>query len=250
MHRFFEEEVKGLSPGDHFVLIGENHEHISKSLRMRQGEGLILCDGHNQDYHAVIEQLEKKQTLVLLQSVKTNTAESPYRVTLYQGMPKGQKMDLIVQKSVELGVHSIVPLYTNRSIPKGSDKEKKGIRWNKIALEAAKQSGRGLLPHVEEGLTWEEFFPRISQVDLCLVAYEGQREKALNELLMRKPRPQSVAILIGPEGGFDGDEIQKLKEHGVYSVELGPRILRTETAGMVLLSMMMYQWELALGGTT
>jgi 16S rRNA (uracil1498-N3)-methyltransferase len=240
--------MAGQQPGESVLIDGDNHDHLAKSLRMRIGEHLVVCDGRQTDYEAEIVEVGKNQTQIRLLSSQVNKAESPARITLYQGMPKGQKMDLIVQKSVEAGVASIVPIYTKRSIPQGSDKEKKSARWNRIALEAAKQSGRGIVPQVEEALEWKDTIGRLMEHELVLVAYEEQKEQGLKAILQQRPTPSSVGIIIGPEGGFDPEEIAMLKSFGVHPIGLGPRILRTETAAITLLSMMVYEWECSIGG--
>lgn len=208
----------------------------------------MICDGGEQDYFAHILRIEKKQTRVQIDSVDKNQNEPPCAITLYQGMPKGQKMDLIVQKAVELGATRVVPVFTHRSVPRGADREKKNLRWKKIAWEAAKQSGRGVVPAIEEPLDWSGLTKRMSQHDLFLVAYEEQRDRSLKNLLAKHPVPRSAGLFIGPEGGFEKEEIRQLQEHGSQTVGLGPRILRTETAGLVLLSILLYEWELDLGG--
>lgn len=248
MHRFFEEMENSLEPGDIFSIDGENHVHLSKSLRMRTGENLVVCDGRGTDYIGELVEVTKTQSQVRILEKQPNTQEPPVPVTLYQGMPKGQKMDLIVQKSVELGAAAVIPVYTSRSVPKESDKGKKLDRWNKIALEAAKQSGRGKVPTVEKALEWEKLLLAVEKHDLVMVAYEERQDSSLKKILQKEVLPESAAIIIGPEGGFDVEEITALEERGVQVIGLGSRILRTETAGLAMLSMMLYEWELSHGG--
>ncbi|QSX08388.1 16S rRNA (uracil(1498)-N(3))-methyltransferase [Alkalibacter rhizosphaerae] len=248
MHRFFE-EIEGIkNPGEELVLTEDNHDHLSKSLRMRMGDTIVICDGNRTDYVARIQEMTKKETKVVVESRLLNASEAPVSITLFQGIPKGQKMDVIVQKAVELGVTTIVPLYTHRSIPKERDMQKKIIRWNKIALEAAKQSGRGMIPQVEESVELLDLSQKLSDHHVNLVAYEEQQNQQLKHILTKRPMPVSAGIIIGPEGGFDPSEIRWLEQRHVQVVGLGPRILRTETAAMAMLSMMLYEWELAVGG--
>lgn len=248
VHRFFDEIEENIKPGYSLFLEGENHSHLAKSLRMRVGENLVVCNGKGTDYLCELVEVTKHQSRVLVQSIEPNRQESPVSITLYQGLPKGQKMDWIVQKSVELGIANIVPVYTSRSVARDSDKGKKTERWNRIALEAAKQSGRGIVPVVENGLDWSELLDRIQNQSLRMAAYEERQNSKLKKILKNSPIPASAAIVIGPEGGFEAWEIEELEKSAVEIVGLGPRILRTETAGIAMLSMLLYEWELSPGG--
>ena len=221
-----------------FRLVGEDAAHIAKSLRMRLGETLTLChDGV--DYTCKIVDFEKNSVLVELVSVQSCEAEPKVAVTLFQGLPKGDKMDLIVQKAVEVGVSAIVPVVTKRCISRPDEKNlhKKVQRWQKIALEAAKQSGRGAVPQVLDVMDFSQAVALGAQRETAILFYEGGGAP-LKTLLQQ---PKSVAIFIGPEGGFEEDEVKCAVEGGVSICSLGNRILRTETAAIVASALTVYE---------
>lgn len=236
MPRFFiDEAVVGT-----FRLVGEDAAHIAKSLRMRLGETLTLChDGV--DYTCKIVDFEKNSVLVELVSVQSCEAEPKVAVTLFQGLPKGDKMDLIVQKAVEVGVSAIVPVVTKRCISRPDEKNlhKKVQRWQKIALEAAKQSGRGIVPKVLDVQDFPQAVTLGAQLEEAFLFYEAGGSP-LQTLLQQ---PKSVAIFIGPEGGFEEDEVKCAVEGGVSICSLGNRILRTETAAIVASALTVYELE-------
>lgn len=223
---------------DRFLITGEDAAHIAKSLRMRLGEILVLChDGI--DYTCKIVDFEKNSVLVELLSVQPCAAEPNVAVTLFQGLPKGDKMDLIVQKSVEVGVSAIVPVVTKRCISRPDEKNlhKKVKRWQKIALEAAKQSGRGVVPKVLDVMDFHQAVTLGAQRETAILFYEGGGAP-LKTLLQQA---KSVAIFIGPEGGFEEDEVNCAVEVGVSICSLGNRILRTETAAIVASALTIYE---------
>ena len=236
MPRFFiDEAVVGT-----FRLVGEDAAHVAKSLRMRLGETLILChDGL--DYTCKIVGFERDAVLVELLSVQPCAAEPNVAVTLFQGLPKGDKMDLIVQKAVEVGVGAIVPVVTKRCISRPDEKNlhKKVQRWQKIALEAAKQSGRGIVPKVLDVQDFPQAVTLGAQLEEAILFYEGGG--ALLKTLLQQAK--SVAIFIGPEGGFEDDEVKCAVEGGVSICSLGNRILRTETAAIVASALTIYEAE-------
>lgn len=223
---------------DRFWVTGEDAEHIAKSLRMRLGETLVLC--HDEiDYTCKIVGIEKNLVLVERMSAQPCTAEPKVEVTLFQGLPKGDKMDLIVQKAVEVGVSSIVPVVTKRCISRPDEKNlhKKVQRWQKIALEAAKQSGRGVIPKVMDVMDFPQAVTLGAQRETAILFYEGGGAP-LKTLLQQA---KSVAIFIGPEGGFEEDEVKCAVEGGVSICSLGNRILRTETAAIVASALAVYE---------
>jgi 16S rRNA (uracil1498-N3)-methyltransferase len=173
-----------------------------------------------------------------------NSNESPVVVFLFQGLPKSDKMDLIIQKCTELGVSKIFPVITNRSVIKinsSADEEKKLERWRRISLEASKQSCRGLVPSVEDILSFKNAVVKAASIsDLAILAYENEEKTKLKELL-KNSHAQIISIFIGPEGGFEKDEVNAAIDLGILPVKLGPRILRTETAGFALLASVMYE---------
>ena len=236
MPRFFiDEAVVGT-----FRLVGEDAAHIAKSLRMRLGETLTLCH-EGLDYTCKIVGFERDAVLVELLSVQPCAAEPNVAVTLFQGLPKGDKMDLIVQKAVEVGVSAIVPVVTKRCISRPDEKNlhKKVQRWQKIALEAAKQSGRGVIPKVMDVMDFPQAVTLGAQRETAILFYEGGGAP-LKTLLQQ---PKSVAIFIGPEGGFEEDEVKCAVKGGVSICSLGNRILRTETAAIVASALTVYEAE-------
>lgn len=224
---------------------GQDVKHIRNVLRHQIGDELLLCDGEGQDYLGKITKFDDDRVLLDILHQERSKAESKVDVILYQGLPKKDKMELIIQKAIELGVKKIVPVKTDRVIVKLADakkEQKKLDRWNKIAESAAKQSRRGIIPEVTKIMTYKEALEEGSQCDLALIAYE--KEKAsLKKCLKEQENCESVAIYIGPEGGFEEHEVEKALEAGVRSITLGNRILRTETAGFTLTSAIMYEFD-------
>ena len=231
MIRFFIENISD----NNYTLTGEDAHHAIKSLRVKIGENIILCDKNSFEHICKVEKISKDEVLLSAIKSQKNTSESNIKITLYQALPKNDKMDLIVQKSVELGVFKIVPIETSRCISKPSEKSisKKIERWQKIAKEAAKQSGRGIIPNISSPLKLDEAISKIKDYDKSLVFYENGGEKIKNSL---KTYDKNISIFIGPEGGFETEEIDKLKSFGATISTLGTRILRTETASLAAIS--------------
>ena len=241
MNRFFvkKDDIAGGSA----VITGEDVKHISKVLRMAPGDKVMLCDGEGCQYLAEIEDISREQVNLSILSEERCAAEPVQRITLYQGLPKGDKMELIVQKCVELGVTEIVPVAAERSIVKIKPGEFGGkrTRYQRVAYEAAKQCGRGIIPEVTELVTFKS--ADMSRHDLIIIAYEDERGNPLKSLLKANPKAKDIAIIIGPEGGLERSEVDMLTQKGGAAVTLGPRILRTETAGMAALAMILYEIE-------
>ncbi len=227
--------------GDEYIKIsGEDVLHIRKVLRMRVGEELTLCDSAGYDYTVKIDNLDEKDILCkIITRVKCDT-EPPVRVVLFQGIPKAAKMDYIIQKSTELGVSEIVPCSLARCVAK-AEGGKKTLRWQKIAEEAAKQSGRGVIPKVHDPVGLDKAIEMMSTLEFGFVPYECEENTSIKSVLTRNENGKSVGFIIGPEGGFDKSEIDKLESAGITPVSLGKRILRTETAGEAVLAMIMYE---------
>lgn len=235
MPRFFTKNINENTA----VIEGEDVSHISRVLRMTEGEELTLCDGEGNDYTCKITEITKKSiTCEVLSKIK-NQSEPECRVTLFQALPKGAKMEYIIQKCVEIGVCEIVPMMTRRVIGKPSDK---GERWNKVSEEAAKQSGRGIIPKVLPPVSFKEALEQMKNCDLAVMPYECEQETHLLDVLRGKT-PKTVGIMIGPEGGFDPDEVAAVQKEGIKTVTLGKRILRTETAGLSVVSNIMYEYK-------
>ncbi len=227
------------------LLEGENARHLLKVLRVREGDGLVLCDGNAFDYDATVKSVEKDCLTVYLIKKYENSAEPAVKITLFQGLPKGDKLSYIAEKAVEAGVCEIAPVLMKRSVARSDKKEfaKKLERYQKIAEAAAKQSNRGVIP-VFSGLhTIQDVQNRAEEFDLLLLPYECEQEHSLKKILKTAPEAKRIAVIIGPEGGFDEEEVQALRESGFCSVSLGTRILRTETAGIAAVFQMLYEYE-------
>ena len=233
MPRFF---IDGTADGRAYIA-GADALHIAKALRMRPGEALTLCDGKGTDFDGVLETVTDRQVTVRISASRPSQAEPTLAVTLYQGLPTGDKMDWIIQKAVELGVTAVVPVATRRSVARLEGKaDKKQERWQRIAAEAAGQCGRGMLPSVERPLSWSQALSRLSG-EPALVFYEGGG-RPLRELVT--PSTRRLSVFVGPEGGFDPEEIDAIRRQGGGVATLGPRILRCETAPLAALTLLMH----------
>lgn len=239
MHRFFIDEIIDLNNDKVVIHKPEDVKHISKVLRVQIGEVLEICDGNSLEY---IGEVKEISDVILCHKIKRQVInrESDILIDLFQGIAKGSKMETIIQKSVELGVSRVIPTQMKRSIVKLTDQsEKKKIdRWQKIADEASKQSKRSVIPTIEMSLNLSKI-NSLHDYDLVLVAYEQEKTQKLDHTL-KNFKGRRIAIFIGPEGGFEEDEIKHLESLGAKSVSLGPRILRTETAGMMLISILQF----------
>lgn len=248
MHKFF---VPKHNIVDNIAIIdGEDVKHIYKVLRLKLSEKVSINNCEGKEYVGEITLIDKSSVTVNLLEESSINNESPIEVYLFQGMPKSTKMDLIVQKNTELGIKAITPIITKRVEVKTELKEfKKVDRWNRIALEACKQSKRSLVPEINVPMEFEKLLEELKHMDLVVVPYENEEGYGIKKLVenIEKDTVNKVAIIIGPEGGFEESEILKLKEIGARIVTLGPRILRTETAGFTCLSLIMYEFG-DLGG--
>ena len=238
MPRFFIQADRPLGDGETVRVTGTNAVHIRRSLRMREGETLFLCDGAGTDYFSELTGFDGEAVLFRILYHTPTALEPDTAVTLYQGLPKGEKMEWIVQKAVELGVSEIVPVVTTRSIVrlKPGEGEKKRERWQRIAAEAAGQCGRGRIPAVSAPLSFAEAAERMAQA-YTLVLYEGGGQP-LGELIGRDCR--ALSIVVGPEGGFEKEEVDRLLQNGARAATLGKRILRCETAPLAALAVLMH----------
>lgn len=226
------------------IINNEDVSHITKVLRLKCGDKIIVCDGCGYDYSAQIKNIEQKEIICEILSKEKCISEPNIEVTLFQGIPKASKMDYIIQKTTELGISRIVPVMLDRCVVKLENEKaelKKRERWQKIANEAAKQSGRGVVPVVEMPMRLDDVIENIKAMDLCFVPYECEEQKKLRTVLTSKKDIRTAGYIIGPEGGFDISEIDKIRTAGIDTVTLGRRILRTETAGEAVLSMIMYE---------
>ncbi|HAL63217.1 MAG TPA: 16S rRNA (uracil(1498)-N(3))-methyltransferase [Clostridiales bacterium] len=222
------------------VIKGEDVIHISRVLRLKAGDFLTCCDGKGFDYLAEISNISKSEIVCNITKKEKSDTEPPVKITLIQGIPKASKMDYIIQKNTELGICKIYPCSLNRSISK-TEKDKKTARWQRIAKEAAQQSGRGVIPEIYDAIDLKDAVGILKGADISFVAYECEENNTLKDVLLSCENPKTVAFLIGPEGGFDKSEIEFLENNGISVISLGKRILRTETAGEAVLAMIMYE---------
>lgn len=242
MSKFFVEEDK--ISNNKIIIDGDDVVHISRVLRLGKGDCITVCDGKGTDYETEIETVENNKIVLDIKSSEKSVTEPNISVTLFQALPKASKMEYIIQKTTELGISEIVPVSLARCVSKvdNAKTEKKKIeRWTKIAESASKQSGRGIVPKISGIATIDEVIECGKKLDLFFAPYECEEQKTLKSVLTEKSDIKTVGFLIGPEGGFDLSEIDKLKKANVPTVTLGKRILRTETAGEAVLAMTMYE---------
>lgn len=238
MHRFYADE-QGVQEDGIVRLCDEDARHAIRVLRMKEGEGAeIFADGKR--YAAEIADMENGDVLCRIMDELPST-EAKLRITLYQGLPKADKMELITQKAVELGADCVVPVAMSRCVVQLDHKDgrKKQERWQKIAREACKQSGRCQMMTVEEPITMKELLARLPEHEAAIVPWEDAEGFGLRSFHQQYPDIRDVAIVIGPEGGMSAEEVSAMQDAGCSSVTLGPRILRTETAGLCAISALM-----------
>ena len=246
MQRFFVEPHQIDEEAHQIHITGSDVNHISNVLRMKTGEELWISDGSKYEYRCTIESFEPDEVLLHIVYSQEPEYELPCRIYLFQGLPKADKMELIIQKAVELGAYEIIPVETKRCVVKldGRKSAKKTARWQQISESAAKQSKRMLIPNVHEVLTFREALKYAESMDVRLVPYELARGMLETKEILSAIQPgQSVGIFIGPEGGFEEKEVETAISEGVKPITLGRRILRTETAGLAILSVLMFQLE-------
>lgn len=233
MQKLFVENIND----EKIILDGESARHIAKSLRMRVGDVICVTDGGGDDYGCQIDEIAKDEVVLKVCYKQACESEPSCRVTIYQGVPKSSKMEDIIQKCVELGVCKIVPTLTKRCVSRPDDKAagKKNQRYQKIALEAAQQSGRGIVPKIENMKTLRQAIAE-DESDVKIVFYEGGGEKLADIV---KPDTESVSVFIGPEGGFEQEEVEQIEASGGVRATLGKRILRTQTAPVAALTAIM-----------
>ena len=230
---------------DGYILIkDEDAIHINSVLRMKINDEIICCDNNSNDYRCLITQLDKKLVKASILEKFKNENEHSIKVTLYQGISKGERMELTIQKCVEGGIDKIVPVITDYTAVNFKGKEEKKIkRWNKISESAAKQCGRGKIPVVENIMNFKDAVNyALKYNENIIFPYEKEEENSLKNAV-KSIISGSIAVFIGPEGGFSQEEIQFIKEKGIKTISLGKRILRTETAGLVTLVIILYELE-------
>lgn len=244
MHRFFVEPEQ-IHP-EYVEILGGDVNHIRNVLRMVPGDKLSVSDGLGMDYTCQVEELDGERVRARILEKNPMDVELSSPLVLYQGLPKGDKMELIIQKAVELGASRIVPVSLKRSVVKLDAKKAaaKGRRWQAVAESAAKQSGRSVIPQVGPVMTFQEALVDAEALDVRLIPYECARGmEAAREELAGLRKGQSVGVFIGPEGGFEKAEVEAAVEAGARPISLGRRILRTETAGLCILSVLMFRLE-------
>ncbi|MBQ9065403.1 MAG: 16S rRNA (uracil(1498)-N(3))-methyltransferase [Blautia sp.] len=246
MQRFFAEPQNIDEVTHRIVITGEDVNHIRNVLRMKPGDELWVSDGQKYEYHCTISGIQPEKVELKILYRQEPDYELPSKIWLFQGLAKGEKMDLIIQKAVELGAYAVVPVSMKRCVMKLEKSRvlKKTERWQQIAEGAAKQSRRMLVPKVYPAVSFQEAVKMGQELDIMLAPYELARGMEETRKIIEEIRPgQSVGIYIGPEGGFDESEIDMLLSEGARAVTLGHRILRTETAGMTVLSVLMFYLE-------
>lgn len=251
MYHFFVEENQ--IKDSRIYVNGADYNHVRNVIRLKHGDSVLISVKNNLsgdlssgNYMCELEDYTDDEAVFDITQENVADTELPCRVIIYQGLPKSDKLELIIQKAVELGAARIIPVAMKRSVVKLDDRKAaaKLSRWNAISESAAKQSKRSVIPQVGPVMNYKDALKQASGCDICFVPYENENGMAETRKLVSAIRPQdSVAVFIGPEGGFEDDEIAAAKELGMHTVTLGKRILRTETAGMAFLSMLAYALE-------
>ena len=245
MYRFYV-SADQLAEKEVFISGGDVN-HIKNVLRLEMGDWIVACDGNGTDYVSRIQSICSDEVVASIEKVQPTGTELPVRITLFQGMPKKDKLELIIQKAVELGACEIVPVMTKRTVVKLSEEKKinkRLERWQSIAYAAAKQCDRGIIPTVHKPVSYEEALAMADQLDYNVIPYELQTgmEEA-RKIVDQACKQRSLGIFIGPEGGFEPEEVERAMTRNIHPMTLGKRILRTETAGMALLSILMFQMQ-------
>ena len=236
---------------DNIKIIGQDVRHIKNVLRKTIGDEIVVCNiTKEKDYLCEIKEIQKELIICNIIKELEENVESKIEITIFQGLPKFDKMELIIQKSVELGVYKIIPVSMKRCVVKlqEKDKEKKQKRWNSISEVAAKQCGRNKIPLIDKVTKISEISNKIKEYDIFLIAYENEKEITLKQCLkqIRKEYQNDnikIGVLVGPEGGIAPEEIKLLQDNGAITMSLGKRILRTETVALNVLSIIMYELE-------
>lgn len=244
MQKFF---VKNEQIKDNLIeIIGTDVNHITNVLRLKKEDKIQVCNlNTSENYIAIISNYDKEKIICNIAEKIESNIETNFDIEIYQGLPKADKMEFIIQKTTEIGIKKITPVAMERCVVKLNEKdEKKKIeRWQKIAEVAAKQSKRDIIPKVDNVINISSLCNKIKEYDLFIVAYEEEREITLKQILKENKNIKSIGILVGPEGGIDKKEIESLKQNGACIVTLGNRILRTETAPIVITANIVYELE-------
>ena len=247
MYQFFVEEEQVQEAENRIVITGSDVNHISNVLRMKDGEKIRISSTKGCSYFCKIAELTMDEVIAKIEAVDETGTELSNNIYLFQGLPKSDKMELVIQKAVELGVYEVIPVSMKNCVVKLDEKKAQGKRkrWQAIAESAAKQSKRTMIPQIHEVLSFKEAVQTAQKLDIVLVPYENERGMdATRELLHGIQRGQSIGVFIGPEGGFAPEEIAMVAEQeSMHKISLGRRILRTETAGLATLAMLVYELD-------
>ena len=230
----------------HAQITGDDVNHIANVLRMKEGEKLVISAGRGVNYLCAIESFQPESVELVIEEERPVQTELPSKLILFQALPKADKMEWIIQKAVELGAYEIVPVRTKRAVVKLDEKkaEKKVSRWQAIAEAAAKQSGRGIIPEVHEVVDFGKALEMAGKLEKNVIPYELFDDmEATKQVLENITEAAEIGIFIGPEGGFERGEVERAMQQGIEPISLGKRILRTETAGLALLSVIMFRME-------
>ena len=245
MARFF---VNGSSFQENQVIIsGTDAHHIARSLRMAEGDEVVVCNGDGEEFRCTLIRIRDDECICRIEEKQESGAESPVKVTLCMAYPKGDKLEVVTQKAVELGASEIIPFESSRCVkkPKPEKAEKENLRLTRIAEEAAKQCGRSRLVKIQPSLSFSEMLTSARSADAVLFCYEGDGARSLKDVLSSFDNNiKSIAVIVGSEGGFSLSEAAAARDAGAYIVNLGPRILRCETAPSYVLSSISYRFEL------
>ncbi|NLY81610.1 MAG: 16S rRNA (uracil(1498)-N(3))-methyltransferase [Clostridiales bacterium] len=243
MSRFF---VDSRDIGAKYITINDKGDikHMTKVLRLSVGDAVDISDGVLWEYETEISEISQEEVLLKITDKQHFAREPEIEICLFQGIPKASKMDNIIQKSVELGVKEIVPVFMDRTVvlDKGNF-DKKIQRWQKVSAEAVKQCKRGIIPKVRHNVKFKDILSELAEYDLVVFLYENENNRTIKNLLSEN-YPKKVAVLIGPEGGFSENEAKMLLDKGILGVSIGKTILRTETAGPTAIAMIMYEYEI------
>lgn len=244
MYRFFVKKWQ-MTEGE-VRISGGDYNHMRHVLRMRPGEQVLISTGDEWEYTCSIERYEDDEAVLRVVDAQKPGKELPSRIYLFQCLPKNDKMETVIQKAVELGAYEVIPVASKRCVVKLDARRgaQKGARWNNIAESAAKQSKRMIVPQVRDIMSFGDALARAKEMDVRLLPYENAEGMNGTRKILSGIEPgQSVAVLIGPEGGFEESEVKQAEDAGFHVITLGKRILRTETAGMTVLSILMYLLE-------
>ena len=247
MSRFFADK-KNIYEDRIEITDREDIKHLSRVLRHRIGDVIEISDNESMEYEIELTGISAEKVIGRIIKAQPFEREPRVRVTLYQGIPKQSKMELIVQKCVELGVDAVLPVFTSRTVVQDRGHfDRKSARWQKIASEAVKQCRRGIAPKIGPVVTLDEVRMIMAENDLTLLCYEDEKQTTIKEVLRKEAgnHPRKIGMIIGPEGGFTESEVRKLTEAGAVSVSLGKTVLRVETASVAALAMIMYEMELS-----